>query len=75
MDLKPAEERNNVLKSIMEVKKRFPEGIPQLDPIENMGIKDEGFRKLVRVCVWYNFILLCAGVLVANDDVCRKSKF
>jgi ATP-dependent RNA helicase DOB1 len=53
MDLKPAEERNNVLKSIMEVKKRFPEGIPQLDPIENMGIKDEGFKKLVRVCVLY----------------------
>jgi ATP-dependent RNA helicase DOB1 len=35
----------------MEVKKRFPEGIPQLDPIENMGIKDEGFKKLVRVSV------------------------
>lgn len=51
MDLKPAEERNHVLKSIMEVKKRFPEGIPQLDPIENMGIKDEGFKKLVRVSV------------------------
>jgi ATP-dependent RNA helicase DOB1 len=48
-DLKPVEERNSVLKSIMEVKKRFPEGIPQLDPIENMGIKDEGFKKLVRV--------------------------
>ncbi|KAG2185026.1 hypothetical protein INT43_000939 [Umbelopsis isabellina] len=47
-DLKPAEERNNIFKSIMEVKKRFPEGIPQLDPIENMGIKDEGFKKLVR---------------------------
>jgi ATP-dependent RNA helicase DOB1 len=51
MDLKPAEERNHVFKSIMEVKKRFPEGIPQLDPIENMGIKDEGFKKLVRVSV------------------------
>jgi len=47
-DLKPVEERNSILKSIMEVKKRFPEGIPQLDPIENMGIKDEGFKKLVR---------------------------
>lgn len=41
--------RNDVMKSIDEVKRRFPDGIPLLDPIENMQIKDESFKKLLRV--------------------------
>ncbi|KAI8082220.1 rRNA-processing arch domain-containing protein [Thamnidium elegans] len=36
-----------ILKSINEVKKRFPDNIPLLDPITNMGIKDPAFQKLV----------------------------
>ncbi|KAI2708611.1 hypothetical protein DTO039G3_8030 [Penicillium roqueforti] len=40
--------RNDVMKSIDEVKRRFPDGIPLLDPIENMQIKDESFKKLLR---------------------------
>ncbi|KAI9829048.1 MAG: ATP-dependent RNA helicase mtr4 [Thelocarpon impressellum] len=47
-DLKSAEQRNTVRKSLEEVKKRFPDGIAVLDPIENMGITDESFRKLLR---------------------------
>ncbi|KAK5015975.1 ATP-dependent RNA helicase mtr4 [Cryomyces antarcticus] len=31
-----------------EVKRRFPDGIAVLDPIENMGITDESFKKLLR---------------------------
>ncbi|KAJ6123841.1 hypothetical protein N7471_011158 [Penicillium samsonianum] len=40
--------RNDVMKSIDEVKRRFPDGVPLLDPIENMQIKDESFKKLLR---------------------------
>lgn len=47
-DLKPAEQRHNVYKSILEIKKRFPDGIALLDPIENMGIRDKAFQNLVR---------------------------
>lgn len=47
-DLHPAEQRNTVRKSLEEVKRRFPDGIAVLDPIENMGITDDSFRKLLR---------------------------
>ncbi|KAJ5426838.1 hypothetical protein N7465_001908 [Penicillium sp. CMV-2018d] len=40
--------RNDVMKSVGEVKRRFPDGVPLLDPIENMQIKDESFKKLLR---------------------------
>lgn len=48
-DLKSADQRNTVRKSMDEVKRRFPDGIAVLDPIENMGITDESFKKLMRV--------------------------
>lgn len=48
-DLKSAEQRNTVRKSLEEVRKRFPDGVAILDPIENMGITDDSFRKLLRV--------------------------
>ena len=35
-------------KSLKETERRFPDGIPILDPIENMNITDEGFKKLLR---------------------------
>jgi len=48
-DLKPADQRNAVRKNLEEVKRRFPDGIAVLDPIENMGIADASFKKLLRV--------------------------
>ena len=48
-DLKSADMRNTVRKSLDEVKRRFPDGIAVLDPIENMGISDNSFKKLLRV--------------------------
>ena len=39
--------RLSVQKSMLEVQRRFPEGIPLLDPIQDMKITDESFRKLV----------------------------
>ena len=47
-DLIPADQRNTVRKSLEEVKRRFPDGIAILDPIENMGITDDSFKKLLR---------------------------
>lgn len=48
-DLKSSEQRQTVRKSVEEVQRRFPDGIAVLDPIENMGITDDSFKKLLRV--------------------------
>ncbi|KAF2710611.1 ATP-dependent RNA helicase-like protein DOB1 [Pleomassaria siparia CBS 279.74] len=47
-DLKSVDQRKNVRKALDEVKKRFPDGIAILDPIENMKITDESFKRLLR---------------------------
>ncbi|GAQ07878.1 ATP-dependent RNA helicase mtr4 [Aspergillus lentulus] len=47
-DLNPKEAKNGVKKSLAEIHKRFPDGIATLDPIEDMNIKDESFKKLLR---------------------------
>lgn len=68
-DLKPADQRNAVRKRLEEVKRRFPDGIAVLDPIENMGITDASFKKLLRVrpCP-----LLC--ITDNTKDSARRSK-
>jgi ATP-dependent RNA helicase DOB1 len=48
-DLKSQSDRNTVKRALDEVKRRFPDGIAVLDPIENMGITDTSFKKLLRV--------------------------
>ncbi|ELU06394.1 hypothetical protein CAPTEDRAFT_155216 [Capitella teleta] len=47
-DIRPLDKRTSVLKSVQEVKKRFPDGLPQLDPIEDMGIKEKGLKEVIR---------------------------
>ena len=47
-DLRPADARHTVYKSLQEVQKRFPDGLPLLDPVEDMNIKDENLKKIVR---------------------------
>lgn len=46
-DLRPADNRRSVLKTIAEVKKRFPKGPPLLNPISEMHIKDAEFKQIV----------------------------
>lgn len=46
-DLRPSDNRRSVLKTIQEVKKRFPNGPPLLNPIADMHIKDAEFQKIV----------------------------
>lgn len=48
-DLRPDTARETAWKSILEVQRRFPDGIALLDPIQNMGIKDDKFKELVGV--------------------------
>jgi ATP-dependent RNA helicase DOB1 len=66
-DLKSTEQRNNVRKALGEIKKRFPDGIAILDPIENMNIKDDSFKRLLRVRI------SCCSVVYCLTR-CRKSK-
>ncbi|KAJ3214758.1 ATP-dependent RNA helicase mtr4, partial [Clydaea vesicula] len=48
-DVKSAATRNNMFKTLKEIKRRFGNNlIPRLDPVNDMGIKDEGFVKLVK---------------------------
>ena len=49
-DLRPDAARQTAWKSVEEVPRRFPDGVPLLDPVENMGINDASFKELVRVC-------------------------
>lgn len=42
-DLRPADNRRSVLNRIDEVKKRYPEGPPLLNPVKDMKIKDQEF--------------------------------
>lgn len=47
-NLVPLENRESVGKSLREVEKRFPDGVPLLDPVEDMKIKDQEFEDIVR---------------------------
>ena len=43
-DLRSADSRYSVYKSVVEVEKKFPNGLPLLDPVQDMKIKDEDFK-------------------------------
>ncbi|KAJ3184745.1 ATP-dependent RNA helicase mtr4 [Irineochytrium annulatum] len=47
-DLKSVEKRMHLRSTVKEVERRFPDGVPLLDPIADMGIVDDEFKKLVR---------------------------
>lgn len=47
-DLRPLQARETVWKSILEVQRRFPDGIALLDPIQDMEVKDDKFQALVK---------------------------
>ncbi|KZT25605.1 antiviral helicase [Neolentinus lepideus HHB14362 ss-1] len=47
-DIRALQARETVWKSVVEVQKRFPDGIALLDPIQNMEIKDDKFQQLVK---------------------------
>ena len=48
-DLRSLQARETAWKSVLEVQRRFPNDIPLLDPVQNMNIKDDKFKQLVKV--------------------------
>ncbi|KAJ5112268.1 rRNA-processing arch domain-containing protein [Penicillium argentinense] len=48
-DLTSTDSLNTVRKHLDECQRRFPDGLPQIDPIEDMKIQDDSFKKLLRV--------------------------
>ncbi|KAL5974208.1 Helix-loop-helix protein 2 [Asimina triloba] len=46
-DLRPAEARQSILLAVQELGARFPQGLPKLDPVKDMGIDDPEFVELV----------------------------
>lgn len=48
-EVQTVDSRASVKRSLDEIKKRFPDGLALLDPIENMNITDDSFKKLMRV--------------------------
>jgi ATP-dependent RNA helicase DOB1 len=48
-EVKTMDSRNQLLKILNEVKKRFKDDIPMLDPVKDMRIVDESFQKLLQV--------------------------
>ena len=48
-DLRQLQARETIWKSVLEVHRRFPDGIALLDPVQNMDIKDDRFQFLVKV--------------------------
>lgn len=47
-DLRPMQARQEVARRINEIKKRYPDSLPLLDPINDMKIEDEKFKKLIK---------------------------
>ena len=47
-DLRPLDNRQAAKMAVAEVMRRFPEGVPPLDPVEDMGIKSNALKETVR---------------------------
>ncbi|CCK73568.1 ATP-dependent RNA helicase MTR4 NDAI_0G05850 [Naumovozyma dairenensis CBS 421] len=47
-DIRASGQKEIVGKSLSEVQRRFPDGIPLIDPIKNMKIEDDDFTKLLK---------------------------
>ncbi|KAG9134693.1 hypothetical protein Leryth_001017 [Lithospermum erythrorhizon] len=39
-DIRPLEARQSILLAVQELEKRFPQGLPKLNPVKDMGIED-----------------------------------
>lgn len=47
-DIKASGQKETIGKSLQEVGRRFPDGMPLIDPVKSMKIDDEDFTKLLR---------------------------
>ncbi|CDO95267.1 unnamed protein product [Kluyveromyces dobzhanskii CBS 2104] len=47
-DIKAESQQNTVGKTLTEALRRFPDGVPVVDPVKNMKIEDDDFQKLLK---------------------------
>ncbi|GAA0163230.1 DNA metabolism protein [Lithospermum erythrorhizon] len=47
-DIRPLEARQSILLAVQELEKRFPQGLPKLNPVKDMGIEDPELVDLVK---------------------------
>jgi ATP-dependent RNA helicase DOB1 len=47
-DIRSKQGKDTLARLFREVKRRFVDGIPKMDPVEDLKIKDESFKKLIR---------------------------
>lgn len=74
-ELKSQDTRNSIKKTMNEVQKRFPDGVPVIDPLEQMNIEDEGFKKNLRVSLmWTEAFSKIEGVLLTANLENRSSR-
>ena len=66
-DLRPLGSRETAWKAVQEIQRRWPKAVPLLDPIVNMGIKDDAFRTLVQVSPLGSYL----SVLTPSYRKCR----
>ncbi|XP_042906930.1 exosome RNA helicase MTR4 [Parasteatoda tepidariorum] len=67
-DLRPLDNRMQVLKTIQTIQERFPDGLPLLDPVKDMKIKDQGFKDVLKKIEAFN-LRLNQHSLHNNPDV------
>lgn len=60
----------NVFLLLQEVEKRFPDGLPLLDPIEDMGIKDRTLGDTIKVG---KSSVLFDYMVIVNYSFCHQS--
>ncbi|CAM8923296.1 unnamed protein product [Rhodiola kirilowii] len=67
-DLRPPEARQSILLALQELKNRFPQGIPKLNPVKDMGIEDPEFVELMNQIEELEKKLLAHPVHKAEDE-------
>ena len=67
-DIHPEPARRNLAKSIQEVQKRFPEGVPLLHPVQDMNVKSEDYKQLTSRAKALQDLLISHSLTTGYDD-------
>ncbi|KAK9060592.1 hypothetical protein SSX86_021298 [Deinandra increscens subsp. villosa] len=67
-DLRPMEARQNILLAVQELERRFPQGLPKLNPVKDMGIEEPEFVDLVNQIMKLEQQLLSHPLNKSQDD-------
>ncbi|GFH49503.1 hypothetical protein CTEN210_05979 [Chaetoceros tenuissimus] len=67
-DMHTENARRNTARSVKEVKRRFPEGLPVLDPVKDMGIKSDDFKKMLERSVTIKDRLVSHPLMTEHEE-------